>query len=163
MLENHSKFVVEMDEENIDVTSSGQVVSQLAIKVDGNYFPDEKWQDFVQVVLCWWLEAVKDLSTGNKAEVTLDFMDGPFCLVVRKDRSVDLWKLSFVRVSSDKPIILYTSLVDSYEFMMSIIQAANRFIRACIKHGITTEDGKLLEREFKSTQNYLKLLRGSSH
>jgi hypothetical protein len=147
---------IEVEENDIDVTSAGLAFGHLAVKVGENYFPDEQWQDFVQVVLCWWLVAVRELSNFKNTEATLNFMDGPYSMRLQKNEDGELWKLYFVRTMQNGPEVLSTALVDPHGFMVAVTKAANRLIRACHRIGIITDDGGQLEREFKEIQKLLK-------
>lgn len=147
---------IEVEENVIDVTSAGLVFGHLAVKVGEDYYPDEQWQDFVQVVLCWWLVAVKELSSFNNIEATLNFMDGPYSMRLQKIEDGKMWKLFFVRTMQNGPEVLSTALVDPHGFMVAVTKAANRLIRACHRIGIITDDGAQLERELKEMQKLLK-------
>lgn len=46
-------------------------------------YPENQWLDFGSVILSWWLVAAKSLLEGA-TEAELPFMDGPYCLEVRR-------------------------------------------------------------------------------
>jgi hypothetical protein len=71
-------------------TPQGSVSGRLFVEIDGLYFPDYDWFDYVLPVLGWWLEdATRLLSPG--LEVKSRFMDGPYELgLVRTAGSADV-------------------------------------------------------------------------
>ena len=57
-------------------TPQGSVSGRLFVEVDGLYFPNYDWVDYVLPVLGWWLEDATRLLSPD-LEVKSRFMDGP--------------------------------------------------------------------------------------
>jgi hypothetical protein len=83
-------FRLAVDPERLHRSSSGGITGQLAIQVDGTWFPEQQWSDFPVVVLGWWLQAWQGLAAGEAA--VLRFMDGPYQVVLswQPDACVDV-------------------------------------------------------------------------
>ena len=66
---------------SIQQSTSGRVTGVLFVRHSEGSFPDGEWNDFLDVVLAWWCDALAELNTGAP-NVVLRFMDGPFRLEV---------------------------------------------------------------------------------
>lgn len=52
-------------------------------------FPEERWSDFVVVLACWWLEAIRNLENNNGKPAVLRFMDGPYWVdIARLEKNI---------------------------------------------------------------------------
>jgi hypothetical protein len=61
-----------------DGTATGVVYWEVL----GKAFPESTWNDFVLVVVGWWLDSAIRLARGESSEEKLQFMDGPFEVAV---------------------------------------------------------------------------------
>jgi hypothetical protein len=65
--------------------SKSQAVTGIIFFDFGSYqFPEKGWDDFVVVVLSWWLSALKNIVFGESKYEELKFMDGPQYIAVKK-------------------------------------------------------------------------------
>ncbi len=48
-------------------------------------FPDDHWNDFVLVLLAWWVKAVEAGESNDRSVFDLKFMDGPFSVDVKQN------------------------------------------------------------------------------
>lgn len=53
----------------------------------GTFFPDEQWEDFCLYMLNGWLADLIASKMLQKANFSLCFMDGPYCLLCQKEGS----------------------------------------------------------------------------
>lgn len=66
------------DAKSYQLTSSRRGCTGIvAWALGADYFPDDRWNDFVLVLACWWLSSVKQLD-GSDCSAVFRFMDGPF-------------------------------------------------------------------------------------
>jgi hypothetical protein len=72
-----------IDDASLSRFPGGPVIGRLHFDFAGHPFPDDRWDDFVVVILTWWLEAVR----SNDRAMVLRFMDGPY--FIRLDRRAD--------------------------------------------------------------------------
>jgi hypothetical protein len=100
---------IETRVESYQLTSSGNgCTGIIAWKAGGEYFPDERWNDFILVLARWWLSSLNELL-GSGGSTVFQFMDGPFYIECvrtgtevqgkfiddrRNRRIVSDWKLS---------------------------------------------------------------------
>ena len=79
-------------------TDSGYT-GTLYLETDRGCFPSEDWTDFPEIVLGWWVEAVKSVFIGSVGRTyVFPFMDGPYAIRCRKGS--EKLTLSFVREST---------------------------------------------------------------
>jgi len=71
---------IETSIESYESTSNGKGCTGIVVwNTDGEYFPDERWNDFVLVLACWWLSSLNQLESSEGTTV-FQFMDGPFSI-----------------------------------------------------------------------------------
>ena len=60
--------------------SSSDLFGDIFFEFEKGFFPGENWNDFILIILDWWINAVLDLVDKKKTE--LDFMDGPYAISI---------------------------------------------------------------------------------
>lgn len=96
-------------------------------------FPEEGWNDFPVVVLRWWIEAVRRILDGGSESEELDFMDGPFVLVV--DRSGERDLLVRCRVDQGGRRIEHQALVSAAKIQEQLLLVGEELAQACEGRG----------------------------
>jgi len=66
------------------LTGRNSVTGEIWMEVDGVPFPEERWSDFPVVILSWWLGNVAELDAEVAESVCLEFMDGPYSVVLSR-------------------------------------------------------------------------------
>lgn len=101
-------------------------------------FPERNWNDFVVVILGWWLDATTKLMAAGEGETELYFMDGPYSLrisivgdsfIVRRGRDEV--------VTEGEPFELE---VDALTFLQAIRDASTSVLTACASRAWATAD-----------------------
>lgn len=86
---------IKVNEESLAIGSniSKSITGEIYFDIGGKIFPELRWNDFVVIILTWWIQSLSKLmisDIGTTCE--FQFMDGPF--VVRgmkaEDNIVDL-------------------------------------------------------------------------
>jgi hypothetical protein len=72
------------DESTLDQSTKGSITSVVYVDFGTISFPDDRWNDFVVVVVTWWLSALEKLERGIEREVVLQFMDGPYRITLTR-------------------------------------------------------------------------------
>lgn len=92
-------------------------------------FPERDWNDFVVVILGWWLDATTKLMAAGEGEAELYFMDGSYSLRIsmvgdsfRVRRGCD------EAVTEGEPFELE---VDALTFLQAIRDASKSVLSAC--------------------------------
>lgn len=105
----------------------------------GDYqFPDAHWNDFVVVILHWWVSALKDLSLGNSDKTEMRFMDGPFYVKLYK-KNKDLISIEcFSDGATERLYFLERYPLD--ELCDAVFDIARITLGACVKKGWESEE-----------------------
>jgi hypothetical protein len=70
---------VHFDSESLEVSDTKNVTAIISLDIsEGIFFPEEKWNDFVVVILDAWLSSLRKLQQINGGFEDFYFMDGPF-------------------------------------------------------------------------------------
>jgi hypothetical protein len=85
---------VEIRLDSLTQSARGAVFGEVAFAIDRSYFPEQKWNDFIVVVLGWWSGKCAALLRGAPQD-ELWFMDGPFLVNVAAFPD-DLWSVRFL-------------------------------------------------------------------
>jgi hypothetical protein len=83
-------FTVHVDRSSFEKSADDLVTGIVFVEVNGVAFPDRHWNDFVVVILSWWLEALGRVP-GSSTPQICSFMDGPFHFEVQRTRQTRGW------------------------------------------------------------------------
>src|SRR4051812_38953437 len=76
-----------VDKDSLIMGDSGSVTGIIYWRAEDHAFPDHIWNDFVIVVLRWWIQEAIGLAENPDQQAVLRFVDGPF--EVRISRSFE--------------------------------------------------------------------------
>lgn len=125
--------------------TSGNIVGEIYLNVDGKVFPDKGWSDFIVIILTWWIEAISKVNTKRKFDsFKLTFMDGPIFIkgYVHSDGNTEL---EFTRERMSKNEIIFTTVCNISQLKISTIKAAKCVIEQVDKNGWDNADIKKLK------------------
>ncbi|MGZ6176562.1 MAG: hypothetical protein ACXWNB_12060 [Candidatus Binataceae bacterium] len=100
-------------------TAAGLVFAGVGVRIGDFVFPDEKWTDFVIVILSWWAEAVMGLLHGSERTAELRFMEGPYVAELRAGGGPS-WRVSFVEDRLKRRVV-YETDIERTSFAQSIL------------------------------------------
>lgn len=131
---------------NIDKLSklNGQVTGKIFFSFEGIYFPEKDWDDFVVIIINWWLEQVLIAKSDEDSEIELVFMDGPYSLVVKRKDGNDA---SIVCLSRNTSIQEY--IVNKADFFDEIYKAAQKLSEKCTIWNWENADTLSLEKNLR--------------
>ncbi|MCP4256384.1 MAG: hypothetical protein GY774_02525 [Planctomycetes bacterium] len=73
---------IRLKRETIEVRrSDGMTTGEIWFEIGEDAFPEESWNDFVVIILSWWIESLNNFIIGVMKEIEFSFMDGPFTIV----------------------------------------------------------------------------------
>ncbi|MCC5918799.1 MAG: hypothetical protein JJU02_15875 [Cryomorphaceae bacterium] len=90
-------------------------------------FPDNQWNDRIDVLLRWWTEAAKSEET-----IILNFMDGPFCL------KLDI-PCNLVFFYKSEKLLLRKSF-NSQLFLDNLMCETKRFLAFCASQNFESKE-----------------------
>jgi hypothetical protein len=107
----------------------GSITGEISVRLGNEAFPDARWNDFVVVIMGWWLEEIHKLTTGVASISYCRFMDGPYWFSVGSGRGGNL----LVRCMDDKNGVKCVSegLCTRESVLSSVLFAADLTIRKC--------------------------------
>ncbi|MFZ6648904.1 hypothetical protein ACO0LO_24480 [Undibacterium sp. TJN25] len=77
-----NKIDIKFDKLSFIRSKSGKITGGLWVSTKNKDFPAEGWNDFVVIILSWWLQELRTLSLRESNSVFLRFMDGPYHIAV---------------------------------------------------------------------------------
>lgn len=77
-------------------SSTGSITGKICVETATITFPEIEWNDFVVIIIEWWLKELTSLTTGECTKGTCRFMDGPFEFQIDA-RDPERWLIHFIR------------------------------------------------------------------
>lgn len=108
------------------------------------FFPEKDWNDFIDVVLNWWILAFIDLFEGRENEVNLQFMDGNFSMDVLENDH----QFSFVLLDGNTRVNLEDICCDKLEFMQDFIEEVGVFLDHCESNNFSNSEIEKMKEKF---------------
>jgi hypothetical protein len=99
-------------------------------------FPMFRWNDFVVVVLTWWMAALEELNLGSE-QACFRFMDGPYWITGIAQGQNILLRCTEDRVGAG---VLYEVVVALKDLRRELTSFSSQLLRACTQAGIQSED-----------------------
>jgi len=100
-------------------------------------FPAPDWNDFVVVVLNWWIAALEEMTAGSQ-QVKFQFMDGPYWITAVPQGEGGLL-LNCIEDRRDAGR-LFEVLVTECDLRRELMGAARNVLRACATAGIESSE-----------------------
>ena len=136
MIQKFSAVRLRLDQSTFASDVRGQVTGVLYFSITAESFPNEKWDDFVTILLWWWQDALLRLLTGVQRSADLLFMDGPYRLHVSRLRGNEL---SVVRFARDRQF--GDAILGDIRVLKSDLVAAAKVVLAyCLENGLANRD-----------------------
>jgi hypothetical protein len=120
------KLIVPLDKLRVSGTSP-KVHGAIYFQTEKTTFPDDLWDDFVAVILSWWIYNLATVHINVEAEFKFLFMDGP--VEVRGRYEDDICKLTFVRRYSNAEDIFDEVTVVYDDLMTCLINVARSVVK----------------------------------
>lgn len=132
-------FEVEVNPETFVRNHSGQITGVIFLRVLGVEYPDNRWNDFVVVVLEWWLREA--LRVPECDELSFRFMDGPFRFSLTKAKHARY----HIRLEGMPNQDAKSGIVSTTEFVRQLCRAAAATLRTCEANGWDSEEVRALK------------------
>jgi hypothetical protein len=111
---------------SFQIKKNGAVIGNIWLNFNGRNFPEEKWSDFVSVLLLWWFKEWIRLSENNAEKVVLMFMEGPFQVNLTRIEEEKI-KIEFVRRGNSNSVY-EQGVLNEPEFGIEILNAVKLFL-----------------------------------
>lgn len=130
------KLVVEY--ETLHQSKSGTITGVMYFDSLSEQFPEAGWNDFIVVVMGWWIPELASLTNGSANTAELSFMDGPYTLKVVKTENGDF---SLFRTDGKQSIQFVTlSKIDFEKFVVRLKKSARKIVEECEKKSWKSDD-----------------------
>jgi len=82
----HTMYTITVETEAASLVRSENesITGVIYFDFDSYQFPEKGWNDFIVVVLCWWLSSLKNIISCWSDSEELRFMDGSLYICVKK-------------------------------------------------------------------------------
>ncbi|MCM3666270.1 hypothetical protein M3204_17780 [Mesobacillus subterraneus] len=116
------------------------IIGNISFVVDYyRYFPDEKWSDFVVIILSWWIKSFKGLLVSTMGQTfKFDFMDGT-PIILGKKIGPSRIELSF-EFDKEKREMEFTAICKLEEMGNSLLTASKKVLRAVERNNWSSEE-----------------------
>ena len=135
---NMGAITVQVDSASLTQSNSTAITGVVFFDFGNYLFPEEGWNDFVVVVLCWWLSALKQIAEGCSDSETLRFMGGPLYVTINKQNN-GLCRIDCFDGSTDG-CSEYSGQYPLSDILDSVLCAATTIYSACFKNGWDNSD-----------------------
>lgn len=148
-----SMIALQIDLNSIEQSKNQSITGSIFFDFGNYQFPEIGWNDFIVVVLSWWLSSMRKLVLDLSKFEELRFMDGPFFLAIKK-LGEDKCKIECFEKYEGKAEF-------SGEFSLKklngfILKAAREVEAICTEHHWDTDDISKLRLNIRAVSNSLK-------
>ncbi len=142
---------IKLKTNTFELTDRNSVLAVIFFDFGEKKFPDEDWDDFIVVILNWWLEAIGSINSVTGSKTELNFMDGPFSLEIGK-LGDNLCKIDCIERRIKGKIIEYSALCQFSKIVDEVLNAARIVDELCSENGWDNDDIRRL-RELRASPN----------
>lgn len=142
--------LVVINPDTIEQLKNGSITGVIYFDFGDYQFPEIEWNDFIVVIVGWWIKAVQGLSKNIVDTDSLDFMDGP--LQVRITRKDNIFCLVECINNGTRRAVEHSTIVPIDELFSNIVKAGNLVNNICKKNKWHSEDIGLLNKLVYSSQ-----------
>lgn len=147
--------MVEIDLTRLGRSGLGEdVTGEIWLDLDGEPFPDAHWDDFIVTLLGWWTNDIRALVADDAAVVTLEFMEGPYGLMLEVT-APNTWRATPTSRASREPLP-GSRLIEVAELVDSVVRAADAVLVACRLRGWESREISDLERRLRELRAELR-------
>ncbi|KAF2080461.1 hypothetical protein [Flavobacterium sharifuzzamanii] len=122
------------------------ITGEIYFKINDFSFPEEGWNDFVIVILNWWLCAFKNFHALNDDSFEMLFMDGPLKVKAKKNESNEL-EMVFIRSYIDFEDCIYTIKCSESNLKKELLKAARKTLGEISNQNWQTSDTEVLKKQ----------------
>lgn len=116
-------IALHIDFSTLEKSRSGLISSIVYFKIKDKIFPEERWYDFVIVILNFWLSEIIKMKQKKKRKGKFYFMDGPIYFTIEKRAETSV----FEGYRNDK--LLLTKQIDFEVFTNIILSSSKHILR----------------------------------
>ena len=138
--------------ESLVKTETNSITGMFYVKLGDFVFPDDKWNDFIVVILDWWLNNLLLISDNSIHKITCNFMDGSFRFEINP-KVGDFCEINFYSNNS----FILNGTINKLVLINDMLSASNTVLRTCQKNSWSTTDIKKLKDSYLRLQKSRRL------
>jgi hypothetical protein len=147
-----STFVV-IDESQLRQNPDGSITGVVFWIVNNAPFPDNAWNDFIIVVLDWWIRGLIRMLRDHSPVEIMTFMDGPYEIRCTCNDGATAVIDCIDRHGASRVIASANTTIQHLATMMSAV--VTRLLRACHQRRFTNADIVSLERSLRQLRQLI--------
>jgi hypothetical protein len=151
---NTLKLVVPLSDLYLSKGKHPNIHGTIFFEINDFKFPDAQWDDFVVVILGWWIKSLYEAHQSGESQTKLSFMDGPLEVSVKLGNNIS--QLKFVRRRGETNEVIGKATIDYDELMSKLIDIAQKIIAKAEQNKWETTDLETLKKLMKLSQDGLK-------
>ena len=121
--------------ESLVKSATDSITGTFYVKLGDFVFPDDKWNDFIVVILDWWLNNLLLIIDNHIEKITCNFMDGSF----RFEINPKINEFCEIIFFSNNSLIL-NGTINKLVLINNMLSVSNTVLRTCKKNGWCTTD-----------------------
>ncbi|MCL2012424.1 MAG: hypothetical protein FWG75_06535 [Cystobacterineae bacterium] len=128
-------LVINPDSFEISESETGkstQIFAEIYFQMGDEFFPEEAWNDFVAIVLNWWIDNALNMLNNNSKNSRSDFMDGPYYFDM--ELYGDKLLIHFIDDSCDDKKAVHCEEVYVVDFLEMLRKSANLVLSLAKDH-----------------------------
>ena len=138
--------------ESLVKTATDSISGTFYVKLGEFVFPDDKWNDFIVIILDWWLNDLLLIITNPIHKITCNFMDGSFRFEI-SPKIDGFCEINFFSNNS----FISNGIINKLVLINDMLSVSNTVLRACKKNGWSTTDIEKLKDSYRRLQIARKL------
>jgi len=104
-----------------------QIFAEIYFQIEDKFFPGKSWDDFVVIILNWWIENILNIAGKNNEKSRCCFMDGPYFFDIESND--EYLSVCFVDDRFDNKKTVYCENILISCFMKILQKNANLILR----------------------------------
>lgn len=144
-----NELIVNIGLDSLRLNNRGVITGEIYLSLKDFIFPEKGWDDFVIVILSWWLTAISNVIEGSIGCVQeFSFMEGPLLVKITKI-SDDCLEMRFVKEQKDSELVFFTCQSSIDQVKHSLLKSTGELLEEIKLRNWGSEESKKLEEMFK--------------
>jgi len=122
-------ITIQVEKSSLECTENKLITGIIYFDFGRCQFPENDWNDFIVIILNWWLSALTRIALGVSDSENLQFMDGPLFVKVKK-MDADMCNIECINESRGGSL-KFSGHYQIEEVLNSVLQAAKTTSDIC--------------------------------
>lgn len=138
------KFILNFFTNTLAESKYKRILGQIFITVGDFKFPSSNWNDFVVIIMAWWLNELSLLISGKISSCKCSFMEGPYSFEISL-LTKNTWEIKCMNNES----CILKEQVEVLEVIDAFMTSSFNIIKLCQDNEWKSKDVSLLESTYK--------------